>query len=177
VTTLWAAVQASLTVCLVGLVLRFRLAERRFAPGAHQQDGPTDPLFLAQRAHGNQIEWVPLALVLSLIAELGGGLPSLWLHGIHAIFFLGRIVLTWGVLTVSSRRTGAIISTITTVILAAVCVRISVQQLTGNAWLALTAAIGFFVALFVVAYGIIMVGNFAGRLRPKNGTSDDKKAT
>jgi hypothetical protein len=50
----------------------------------------------AIRVHGNFAEYVPLALVLLLLAELGGGSPWL-LHAIGLSLTTGRVAHAYGV--------------------------------------------------------------------------------
>jgi uncharacterized membrane protein YecN with MAPEG domain len=44
----------------------------------NEKEDRTDPLFLAQRAHGNAVEYMPLAMILCLTAELAGNVCSLF---------------------------------------------------------------------------------------------------
>jgi len=89
-TALWTAFAALL---VLGLVLRviFLRWTRRVGIG----DGGDKTLARAIRIHGNAIETLPIALLLMLVVELGGGPPAL-LHGCGAALLLGRLAHAWG---------------------------------------------------------------------------------
>lgn len=58
-------------------------------PAKKEEAGPEkDPLFLASRAHANFVENVPLALVLSLLAELNGGNRKVLNYALGTLFVL-----------------------------------------------------------------------------------------
>jgi len=59
--------------------------------------GDGDNAFLLRRirVQGNFAEYIPLALVLLLLAELQG-LGSLWLHGAGALLLVGRLCMLYG---------------------------------------------------------------------------------
>lgn len=91
VTALYGALFGLLCVGLSVRVIRARRAAR-VAIGAGDDTG----LLRAIRAHGNFAEYVPLALVLMLLAELGGA--SAWLlHVIGLTLLAGRLVHALGV--------------------------------------------------------------------------------
>lgn len=50
-----------------------------------------EALLVAGRVHSNNAEYVPLALVLLLVAELSGG-GSLWLHVLGGTLLLARVL-------------------------------------------------------------------------------------
>ncbi|NUO50149.1 MAG: MAPEG family protein [Polyangiaceae bacterium] len=50
---------------------------------------------LAARIHGNNAEFVPLALLMLLIAELQG-LSAMWLHVLGGALFVGRVLHAYG---------------------------------------------------------------------------------
>jgi uncharacterized protein len=75
VTGLYAALLA-----LLLLALAFRVVVLRWRTKTGIGDGGDRRLARAIRVHGNAIEYVPIALVLLLVAEVGGANPAL-LHG------------------------------------------------------------------------------------------------
>ncbi len=108
VVALYAPLNAFFNVALGANVVRFR------ARGASDSD---KELHLAVRIHGNNAEFVPLALLMMLIAELSGG-ASVPLHVSGGLLLLARVahaagmprkapnalrsfgvVATWGVIT------------------------------------------------------------------------------
>jgi hypothetical protein len=97
VTGLYAALLALL---LLGLAIRVVVLRWRTKTGIG--DGGDRGLARAIRAHGNAIEYVPIALVLLLVAELGGASPTL-LHGCGTVLVAARVVHASGL----SRTTGA----------------------------------------------------------------------
>ncbi len=60
-------------------------------------EGPQGELTRAVRAHANTVEYLPLALLLLLLLELGGTAAGL-LHGFGASLLLGRLAYVQGVL-------------------------------------------------------------------------------
>jgi len=96
VTTLYASLLGILLIVLSLLVSKNRRkAKVSLGPGE-------DPdLERATRAHGNFIEYVPLALILLLMLELE--ISQMWLlHLLGAMLLLGRSMHAWGI----SRYTG-----------------------------------------------------------------------
>ncbi|MCS6759577.1 MAG: MAPEG family protein [Candidatus Devosia euplotis] len=47
------------------------------------------------RQHGNFIEWVPLTLVLMILAE-AQGIDALWLHAAGVLLLIGRLAHPFG---------------------------------------------------------------------------------
>lgn len=89
ITPLYAAVAALMLIALSARVIGMR-RRRRVSIG----DGEDEILALRIRAHGNFIEYVPMALVLLLLLELGGA--SAWLlHGLGIALLAGRLVHAW----------------------------------------------------------------------------------
>lgn len=86
VTALYAGLLAILLIALASRVPLLR-GKHRVGIGA----GGHDDLALAMRVHGNASEYVPVALVLLLLAELNG-LPAWSLHAAGSGLFLARIV-------------------------------------------------------------------------------------
>jgi uncharacterized protein len=54
-------------------------------------EGDSDELLRAVRIHGNNAEFVPLALLMLLIAELMGG-KSMWLHVMGGSLLIARVL-------------------------------------------------------------------------------------
>ncbi|MCK6533323.1 MAG: MAPEG family protein [Polyangiaceae bacterium] len=86
VTALYGALNAILNIGLAANVSRNR-AKHNVSLGS----GQSNEMEIAMRAHGNNAEFVPLGLVMLLIAELSGG-SSLWLHVLGGSLFLGRVL-------------------------------------------------------------------------------------
>lgn len=102
ITALYAGIGALLLIALAALVVRRR---RRYRVGLGH--GGEIALERAIRAHGNAAEYVPLALVLLLVAELNGAAPAL-LHACGATLMAARLAHAWGLARhsgVSSGRT------------------------------------------------------------------------
>jgi len=62
-------------------------AEKKVSIG----DNGDAALLLRIRRHGNFVEWVPMVLIMMLLAE-GLGAPPVWLHISGALLVLGRLV-------------------------------------------------------------------------------------
>jgi uncharacterized membrane protein YecN with MAPEG domain len=90
-TPLWAALLTLVYLALAGLVIRSRYRTRT-AIGS----GGDLRLERAIRAHANFAEYVPLALILLLLAELQGAAPWL-LHLLGATLLAGRTLHAFGI--------------------------------------------------------------------------------
>lgn len=97
ITTFYAAPLALLIVWLSLRVIGLRRS-RRVALG----DGDDPDLRAAIRAQGNATEYVPLALILLLLLEIGGG-HLLLVHAAGVALVAGRAVHARGLLTCSLR--------------------------------------------------------------------------
>ena len=97
VTGFYAALLAFLIIAL-GL----RVVVLRWRTRTGIGDGGDRALARAIRVHGNAIEYVPIALLLMLVAELGHANPSL-LHGCGIALCAARVLHALGL----SRRSGA----------------------------------------------------------------------
>ena len=76
---------------LIMLVLGMRVVRARVATQTAIGDGGNEAMVRAIRTHGNNVEYVPLPLVMMLAVALLGG--SFWLiHAIGAPLTLGRIL-------------------------------------------------------------------------------------
>jgi uncharacterized protein len=90
ITALYAALNAVLNVYLANRVSSVR---RKAKVGIGI--GSSTELEIAVRAHGNNAEFVPFALLLMLLAELCGG-ASAPLHVYGGLLFVGRILHPFG---------------------------------------------------------------------------------
>lgn len=90
VTALYAALCGLIVIVLAWFVVRERRG-KRVGIGA----GGEVSLERAIRAHGNFTEYVPLALILMLVAELGGS-AALWLHANGVALVVARVLHAWG---------------------------------------------------------------------------------
>jgi len=91
ITALYSTINALFNVALAANVSRKRAATKIFLGTGDNAD-----LLLAARRHGNNAEYIALALFLMLLVEVGGG--AHWaLHAIGATFTLGRVFHVVGV--------------------------------------------------------------------------------
>ena len=91
ITAIYGAFNAVLSVALAANVTRVRAKTEVFLGTASSED-----LLRAVRRHGNNAEYVPLALVMLLVAELAGGRATV-LHAFGALLSVGRITHAIGV--------------------------------------------------------------------------------
>jgi uncharacterized membrane protein YecN with MAPEG domain len=90
ITALYASLNAIVMMVLAVLVVRHRWRAR-----VGLGDGGDAALARAVRAHGNNVEYVPYALVLLLLLELGQ-FPLWALHALGLALTLGRIAHGYG---------------------------------------------------------------------------------
>jgi uncharacterized membrane protein YecN with MAPEG domain len=90
ITGLYAALCGLLVVALAGRVIAIRRATK-----VGIGDGADRRLARAIRVHANAVEYVPIALILLLVAELGGAGAGL-LHGCGIALVVGRIAHALG---------------------------------------------------------------------------------
>jgi uncharacterized membrane protein YecN with MAPEG domain len=117
ITPLYAALAA---LILVALTFRVILLRNKFKVPVG--DGGHIEVERAIRAHGNFIEYVPLALLLILLCELTGA-SARTVHGLGAALIVARLAHAWGLSAnegVSAGRGIGIILTIFVLIGAAV---------------------------------------------------------
>ena len=88
ITALYAALNAILNILLAYRVTTLRHEHKTSHGGS---DDAKSPLALGIRAHGNNAEYVPLAIVMLLLAELCGG-DRVVLHIIGGTLLLARIL-------------------------------------------------------------------------------------
>jgi uncharacterized protein len=90
ITALYAALNALIMVALALLVVRHRGRAK-----AGIGDGGDPQLALAIRAHANNVEYVPYALVLLLLLELGAW-PAWVVHVLGLVLTVGRVAHGYG---------------------------------------------------------------------------------
>lgn len=85
----------AIVMTLLGMnVTRVRTQFKHFVDPA----SPPKKLYVAIRAHGNFVEWVPLIVVMLLVVELAGAAKTpLWVAGIGLL--VGRVLHALGLLT------------------------------------------------------------------------------
>jgi uncharacterized membrane protein YecN with MAPEG domain len=91
-TLLYGGANAFLTALLGFNVSRMRGRDKVFLG-----DAPSADMTRAIRAHGNNAEWVPLAIVLLLLLELSGVSPTL-LHAFGGGLLFARVAHAHGAL-------------------------------------------------------------------------------
>lgn len=84
----------ALPLALLGLVLWFRVTIMRSNLNVSIGEKGDQNLLLKIRQHGNFIEWVPLMLVLMMIAEGNGA--GAWVHISGAFIVIGRFAHPFG---------------------------------------------------------------------------------
>jgi uncharacterized membrane protein YecN with MAPEG domain len=85
----------SIPLVLTWLILWMGVTRSRAGYQVSIGDAGNPHLLLQIRRHGNFIEWVPLVLVLMLLAE-AQGTSGLWLHAAGALLLIGRWVHPFG---------------------------------------------------------------------------------
>lgn len=114
-TALYGSLNAALNIALA-----YRVSQLRRSEKVSLGVGSSKALEVAVRTHGNSAEFVPLAVLMLLLAELCGG-ESRLLHALGGTLLLGRLlhvvgmprrapnpyrvlanVLTWGMVLVAS---------------------------------------------------------------------------
>jgi uncharacterized membrane protein YecN with MAPEG domain len=78
------------------LALSVRVVRGRYRLKISLGDGSDPEMRALVRTHGNAAEFIPLGLVLLLIAELAGAAP-LWLHVAGLVLVAGRLCHAWAV--------------------------------------------------------------------------------
>ncbi|WP_062816466.1 MAPEG family protein [Alcanivorax sp. NBRC 102024] len=92
ITALYAALSGFLIIALAANVVRLRLGKK-----VSLGDGGHKDVSRAIRAHGNTIEYLPLALILMALLEINGG-GSTALHSYGILLVGGRIIYSYGML-------------------------------------------------------------------------------
>lgn len=93
----WTLLYAGLNA-LVSFALAFRVGQQRMKSNVIFGDGGNPDLQRAIRAHANNVEYVPLTLVLIGLLELAGQ-PAWAIHALGAGLFLGRVLHGLGLST------------------------------------------------------------------------------
>ena len=91
VIALYAPLNAFLNIYLAN-----RVSNSRRTNKVSVGDGDNEELLRTARAHGNNAEFVPLAILMLLICELMGG-KSLALHVMGGSLLLGRVAHAFGI--------------------------------------------------------------------------------
>ena len=100
VTALYASLAGLMLVLLASLVVRARWRYKT-SLGVGNEPG----MERAVRAHANFVEYVPLALLLMLSAELNAA-PAAALHAAGIVLLASRALHAWGLSRVSGRSFG-----------------------------------------------------------------------
>lgn len=90
ITALYSGLCALLIIVLAFRVVNFRRLQKVGLGSGGQHYGR-----VLIRAHANAVEYVPLALLLMLMAELNG-LAALWLHLLGGLIVLARLIHAYG---------------------------------------------------------------------------------
>ncbi|MGF1455302.1 MAG: MAPEG family protein [Alphaproteobacteria bacterium] len=113
ITTLYAGLNALLLIALAFWVVRMRQATQTVlgtTPSHTDNPGLDDRLERACRAHGNAVEYIPVALILILVLELMGQSVYL-LHGLGLGLTVGRILHAQGLATSRGATPGRLAGT------------------------------------------------------------------
>jgi uncharacterized membrane protein YecN with MAPEG domain len=97
---------------VVGLGVRVALMRMRHRVGLG--DGGVAELARAIRAHGNLVEYAPLALLLLLIAELSAAAPPAALHAAGIAVVAGRVLHAFGLSRNPNRSAGRMLGSLLT---------------------------------------------------------------
>lgn len=103
ITAFYAGLNALVMLTLALMVVR---ARRKAGVGLGHDD-PSGNTLLRQagRAHANNVEYVPMALILIGILEVAQ-MPALFLHILGGMLTVGRIAHGWGMSTSGERTPG-----------------------------------------------------------------------
>ncbi|MCT7666115.1 MAPEG family protein [Shinella kummerowiae] len=85
----------ALPLAILFLVLWFRVTTTRSNLKVSIGDAGDTGLYEKIRQHGNFVEWVPIVLILMIIAE-GNKADAIWLHVSGALLLIGRLVHPFG---------------------------------------------------------------------------------
>jgi uncharacterized membrane protein YecN with MAPEG domain len=100
ITALYAALAGLMVLVLATLVVRGRWRHR-----VSLGTGTEPAMERAVRVHANFVEYVPLALLLMLLAELNGA-AALLLHAAGVLLLASRVLHAYGLSRVSGRSFG-----------------------------------------------------------------------
>lgn len=90
VTSLYA-----IPLVLIFLALWFNVSSKRSALKVSIGDAGDVDLHERIRKHGNFVEWVPMVLILMILAE-GQGADAIYIHASGVLLVLGRLVHPFG---------------------------------------------------------------------------------
>ena len=93
VTAIYAALLGLMVIALGSRIAWLRRAHR-----IGLGDGGNQQLARAIRAHGNLVEYAPLALILMVLCELNGA-PAVFLHALGVTLLVGRLLHAQGLLS------------------------------------------------------------------------------
>jgi uncharacterized protein len=126
ITPLYAGISG---IMLAALSVRVILGRRRV--GVPFGDGGDQILASRIRAHGNFIEYVPLALVLILLMELTS-YPALLVHSLGATLLAGRLAHAWSMANanVRARVVGMSLTFLVLIVSAVSCILAAVRSVT-----------------------------------------------
>jgi uncharacterized protein len=85
----------ALPLGIIFLALFFNVASHRSKLNLSIGDGGDVGLHERIRKHGNFVEWVPMVMMLMVVAE-ANGTGSTWLHAAGALLTLGRVLHPFG---------------------------------------------------------------------------------
>ena len=85
----------ALPLAAIYLVLWFRVTQMRAGLGLSIGDHGNVALHERIRQHGNFVEWVPMVLILMILAE-STGTGGIYLHAAGALLVLGRLAHPFG---------------------------------------------------------------------------------
>ena len=85
----------ALPLAAIYLILWFRVTQMRAALGISIGDAGNPVLHERIRCHGNFVEWVPMVLILMIIAESLGA-DALYIHITGALLLIGRLAHPFG---------------------------------------------------------------------------------
>jgi len=108
ITAIYAALAGLMLLALAALVVKARW---RYKTGLGTGSEPG--MERAVRVHANFVEYVPLALLLLLLAELNG-LAAWALHAAGTVLLVSRLLHAWGLSQTSGRSFGRFYGTLGT---------------------------------------------------------------
>lgn len=85
----------AIALAVIFLLLWFNVSKTRSALSLSIGDAGNVDLHERIRRHGNFVEWVPMILILMMLAE-GQGAGPLWLHAAGGLTVAGRIAHPFG---------------------------------------------------------------------------------
>ncbi|GAD79662.1 MAPEG family protein [Vibrio ezurae] len=115
ITSLYAAILA-IWICYLSVQV---IKQRRKHQVSHS-DGQIEDLTIARSAHSNATEYIPIGLLLLMLAEFNGG-PMWLIHVLGVVFVAGRLVHGFAVLNgVMPGRKYGMIATFSSIVILAI---------------------------------------------------------